>query len=1238
MTTRRAPPGGAGQGATPRLKPLALRMPRARPLTIGLEVLAGTVVLGLVLLGGLHLKLSYGPIDAGFLVKPIETAINAEIAPLTAKIGGAVIRYEDGQRDVRFRLENVTVRGEDGGIVAVAPAAGISLSASALMSGQLAPSSIDLIRPQLKLEYSERSGLALGGTVDDVPDAVPGPAVLAELPEVDAENLTQAGSGEAGKGGDARFRLSVAETISAALVEARRQSTASSYLTGLGLVDAEVLLVTRDGRSQWHLPRLAVKLEHREKRSIITGAGQAATKSGPVAFGFSAEESEKQAQLTLTAKVSNLVPQDLAEYLPGFGGVGILALPVSGESAIVLSTSGEIEEIKTSLDLGQGALALASIGIEPIALDDGKLRLHYVSEEGRIEILPSLVRAGRSQATITGNAVPRRAGGAVNLWEFDLSLADTQLGDPDGDQPVARLDDWTIRGAFVPKSGLLAIERMRVKGGGGSLELAGRASASMGLGLNGVATGFPVELFKRLWPRGVATPTRDWVMENLTGGRITEGHIAIALRPEDLATLEQTGEVPENRFVAGVAVEDVHIGHMPGLPAIAAERASLKLNGSRFESEVPHGVVTLASGRTIELVKGRFDIAGTLSSRPVATTEFQTDGDVEGAVELLSSPGLALAQKAGFSSGDITGKLTGAYRLSFPLVNDLGLDEIKVTGNARIEEMKTGKSLGPFDMQGGTLDLVVTEKALDASGKILLDGVPAEIGWSQQFEGDGGVTPLKLSAVLDAADREQLGLSVNHVIIGEVPVTMTLLGSTGQGQQISVEADLTPAEVLMENVAWRKPAGQDAKLSFNVDPIEGGGARLEDFKIIGKDIDIRGQITLDRERQLAAFSFAEFSINFLTHLAITGKVRDNIWKVTATGSSYDGRTLFRSFFSAGQLTDTPLPEAKSKTGIDLTASIDTMIGFEDSALKGVRMTMSRRDGRLKALDVSGSLASGRPITVRLTKGGGGQRELVAETRDAGNAFRLIGFYSNVEGGDAVLKVNLDGLGNAEKTGTLWTREFALLGDPVVKKVLARSQEIAEGSRAGGTGKAERQRLYFNRLKVPFSVGSGQLVLHESYINGPSLGATLRGRVDFNRDFVQLSGTYVPLYGLNAMLGSVPILGEILTGGQGGGVVGITFSIQGHLKDPQVGVNPVSALTPGIFRQIFETDPGAGGIQKRKPAGDAKGVVPTTSSLPAQTEGASTPSIGEAMAPQTAPTKSKKPKKSASETDWEAQSN
>ena len=144
----------------------------------------------------------------------------------------------------------------------------------------------------------------------------------------------------------------------------------------------------------------------------------------------------------------------------------------------------------------------------------------------------------------------------------------------------------------------------------------------------------------------------------------------------------------------------------------------------------------------------------------------------------------------------------------------------------------------------------------------------------------------------------------------------------------------------------------------------------------------------------------------------------------------------------------------------------------------------------------------------------------------------------------------------------------MLGDSVVSDVLSDPQ--SQAALGGERKKQVRQsRIAFSQLRAPFSVGNGQFQLNDAYVNGPALGATMRGRVDFKTKTVNLGGTYVPLYGLNSALGAIPILGGIFVGREGEGVVGITFAIQGQLDDPNVLVNPISVVAPGIFRQIFE---------------------------------------------------------------------
>ena len=70
-------------------------------------------------------------------------------------------------------------------------------------------------------------------------------------------------------------------------------------------------------------------------------------------------------------------------------------------------------------------------------------------------------------------------------------------------------------------------------------------------------------------------------------------------------------------------------------------------------------------------------------------------------------------------------------------------------------------------------------------------------------------------------------------------------------------------------------------------------------------------------------------------------------------------------------------------------------------------------------------------------------------------------------------------------------------------------------------------------------------------------------------------------------GAIPLLGTIITGGQNEGVVAADFRITGPLDRPEVSVNPLSALAPGILRRILRAMDGAGGDGER-PEGQAGG--------------------------------------------------
>ena len=90
-----------------------------------------------------------------------------------------------------------------------------------------------------------------------------------------------------------------------------------------------------------------------------------------------------------------------------------------------------------------------------------------------------------------------------------------------------------------------------------------------------------------------------------------------------------------------------------------------------------------------------------------------------------------------------------------------------------------------------------------------------------------------------------------------------------------------------------------------------------------------------------------------------------------------------------------------------------------------------------------------------------------------------------------------------------------------------------------------------------------------------MGASAQGHIRKADGRLDIGGTIIPAYALNAALSEIPLLGDLLTGGKGEGMFGVTYALRGSRRDPEVLFNPVSAIAPGIFRRLF--DFGGGGV-------------------------------------------------------------
>jgi hypothetical protein len=334
--------------------------------------------------------------------------------------------------------------------------------------------------------------------------------------------------------------------------------------------------------------------------------------------------------------------------------------------------------------------------------------------------------------------------------------------------------------------------------------------------------------------------------------------------------------------------------------------------------------------------------------------------------------------------------------------------------------------------------------------------------------------------------------------------------------------------------------------------------RLEDIVVDGGGTLIKGSLEVDQNGDVITANFPTYSPSEGDKTSLKAeRASDGTLKVTMRGDVFDGRGFLKSVISGKEA------DAKSKTrnvDFDLDVKLGAVAGNNGEALRSVDVKMSRRNGTIRSFALGGKLGRDTPLIGDLRGRAQGREVVYVETNDAGAFFRFTDTYAKIVGGQLSLAMDPPTVEPHAKEGLINIRDFTIKGE--------RSLEGAAGAPAGG-----QNGVAFSRLRAEFTRQNGQLSVREGVVRGPTIGATIEGSIDYPGNQVRMSGTFVPMYGLNNMFGQIPIVGLFLGGGSNEGLIGVTYEIVGTPGQPMLRVNPISAMAPGVFRKIFEFNTG-----------------------------------------------------------------
>jgi hypothetical protein len=446
--------------------------------------------------------------------------------------------------------------------------------------------------------------------------------------------------------------------------------------------------------------------------------------------------------------------------------------------------------------------------------------------------------------------------------------------------------------------------------------------------------------------------------------------------------------------------------------------------------------------------------------------------------------------------------------------------------------------------------------------------IAARITWWRDGSAESPQNAI-IEAELDAKEREAVGAKVNDFLDGPVKVKLNLEDFHDKVGTIKVEADLSKTQLRLAAIDWWRPPSPKTTASFDYVPGGGQGGRIDDLIIKGAGFLLKGQIVIDGDGNVSEARFPTIALSEDNRFGARVARGADGMNVSINGASFDARPLIRSLFSAHTGA-----ASKAKGVLIVDALFDQVYAHRGEVVKGVAGSFVLRDGYVERATLNGTFFSGQPITIRVNPADGGERDLRIAGRDAGSALRAANLYSKVAGGQIDFSARLgSGADAAVRNGRLTLRDFEVRDEAALAELDQKGRPKKVGPRRDGVS--------FSRLTLPFTSDSRFIRIGDTLVAGPELGATAQGLIRKMDGAIDIDGTIIPVYALNAAIGEVPILGDILTGGKGEGIFGLTYALGGTMSRPRFQVNPVSAIAPGILRKFFEYGSGGPPIKRRE---------------------------------------------------------
>jgi hypothetical protein len=829
-----------------------------------------------------------------------------------------------------------------------------------------------------------------------------------------------------------------------------------------------------------------------------------------------------------------------------------------------------------SMDLGyDGATGKITDGVFHVDMTGTDLRVqddyfpiassiaevHWNPQLGQFDMAETQMSIGKSTAFVKGVfrlGLDDLYGPTVSM---SMSARDVSIDDELG-PPEEPFSEMSFRGWSAPLYGATGIDQFEAKKADGSqLASTGRIDMlrrGMGLDMTVAGDGITADDLKRLWPYFLASESRKWFVKNVLAGRIESSSMRYTF---PAGTLSMNGEAQGTLPTNSVSIDITGVG-VKLRPTDTMDPISI--DGETKLTMHDASLTVSADGATVQTDAGPIDIANVgfkMGSETPGEQLLEISGDLSGKIPALVAF-IKKQQPDALKSDTIPIDLASlGGSLSLSLVSTIVLDDkgqtkdVDYAVNGVVQDFASTAPLENHTIGNGQLSFIASQAGYRVTGQAEVDGLAADVSIDGTLEENAPPPNILLSATLDASELGKMGFDVSEFLTGEVKFAAKPMPDGS----VQMAVDLQKAAVSVKDLGITKKVGTPGTAQAAIKQT-GDLTEVSDVVVDFGDVHLKGGLDIDAKKglQSAEFTTLQLSPGDSAQLALT-PIRDG-YQLRLRGDQLDLKPMLTRFFSlSGDSTGGPQATSINQT-IALDVDLKRAVGFYKTTAFNLNLEMTLHGADLEDVTLQANLGGNRSISVATNPTPGGKVMSVA-FNDLGSLLRLMNIYPNIEGGSGSLVLETVDAQKIDR-GTFSLHDFSIVNEANLDQILARHQGSQQISSAG-------KGLAFKSGEVEFIRRSDRVEITDAVLAGQMAGGTARGFIYTDKRQYDITGTYVPLFGLNNAFQKLPIFGPLLGGREGEGLFGVSFAIRGPLDKPDFRVNPVSALVPGAFRHLFE---------------------------------------------------------------------